>query len=86
MSECTFQPTVNAGSCSAKKTQASGNSSRLPLHERVGEVLRSRNEKLSDARIKVVRDSSGLSCLVHSNKVNINININISTPFSIAIT
>lgn len=54
LAECTFQPKLNT----QKRPASTG---RIPLHERVADVLRNKNEKLSNARIQMVR-GPGVSC------------------------
>eukprot|EP00798_Chlamydomonas_sp_ICE-L_P015263 gene15263-21345_t len=56
LAECTFRPLTNnsmGASRPGTPMRSAPCSTQLPLHERVGEVLRSRSEKLSDKRIKM---------------------------------
>ena len=52
LAECSFRPVTNASSGAPGRSVSA---SRLPLHERVGEVLRQKSEKLANARISMVR-------------------------------
>lgn len=63
LAECTFRPATNQSSGTTPGPRGrSVSTGRLPLHERVGEVLRQKSEKLANARISMV-------CLLASNTV-----------------
>ena len=49
LAECTFKPTVSKGT--ARRSASTG---RAPLHMRVADELRSRNERLTNVRIRMV--------------------------------
>jgi len=60
---CTFQPCINNTANGKQRPSSTG---RAPLHKRVAEVLRNKNEHLSRARISLVGGKSIGAATGHS--------------------
>lgn len=56
LAHCTFKPHINERRAASASRQRPASTGRVPLHMRVADVLRTKNENLSNACVRMVSE------------------------------